>query len=132
MSILAPPRRHCVLRKRHLRDPHTYASSHYQPDVIAYMRRNKREISCPCARGSITQNDPEAASSNCHSARVTTTLYGAHRRATDMDVCSVNDLSAYVLLTSSSGSDKHAARILPRFIRKFARAVGKISSAKDR
>lgn len=51
-----------------------------------------------------------AASSNCHFVRLC--MYGGRytRRcdATRLDVCNVNGLSAYVLLTSSSGSSKHA------------------------
>lgn len=70
-----------------------------------YIRRDKRDSMSLYVQ---SLKMIPAASSNCHIVSTRhLARYSTRRYATDVGVCSVNDLSAYVLLTSSSGSGKH-------------------------
>lgn len=98
-SVLTPPGRYRIVRL-HLRDALT-VHRRIRTRVLAYAK-GKRDSVFLHAR---SLRMIRAASSNCHFLRI----YGAYTRrrcAKRVDVCNVNGLSAYVLLTSSSG--KHA------------------------
>lgn len=75
-----------------------------------HMWRDNRDSVYLCVRSLKMIQD---ASSNCHPIcavyPTTCTVYVAAQRLDGFGVCSVNDLSAYVLLTSSSGSGKHVS-----------------------